>query len=138
MGKETSQKTSTPKTINKHLFVWVCNFLFGSIGVDRFVRGQIGLGIVKLLTLGCAGVWTLIDWIISLIKAYGSAFNSVEDLVFIDGKYATDVPGFELTVPESIDNQAIGKLSQLNELREKGIISAEEYEAKKAELVKRI
>lgn len=37
------------KSINKHVFVWVGNFLFGGLGVDRFMRGQAGLGVFKLL-----------------------------------------------------------------------------------------
>jgi TM2 domain-containing membrane protein YozV len=75
--------------INKHLFVWVGNFLFGWIGVDRFMRGQIGLGIVKLLFgWWTMGIWPLVDWIISLVKAY-STFAGTEDLTFVNGRYAT-------------------------------------------------
>jgi TM2 domain-containing membrane protein YozV len=74
--------------VNKHLFVWLGAFLFGVFGVDRFMRGQIGVGICKLLfgwlTLG---LWATIDWIIALVKAY-STFNDTEDLTFINGKYA--------------------------------------------------
>jgi len=36
----------------------------GSIGVDRFYLGYVGLGIVKLITFGGCGVWTLIDIIL--------------------------------------------------------------------------
>jgi TM2 domain-containing membrane protein YozV len=42
------------------------SFLFGEIGVDRFMRGPIGLGMLKRITLGGIGVWRLIDWIIAL------------------------------------------------------------------------
>lgn len=71
------------KSINKHIFVWVCNFLFGGIGVDRFLRGQIGLGVCKLLFGWLTfGIWYLVDWIISLSKAYGSAFGNVENITF--------------------------------------------------------
>ena len=76
------------KSVNKHVFAWVCNFLFGCLGVDRFVRGQVGVGILKFLTFGLLGIWAFIDWIIALVKAYGSAFGREEDVHFINGKYA--------------------------------------------------
>lgn len=77
------------KRVNKHVFVWVGNFLFGGLGVDRFLRGQIGLGIVKLL-IGwlTLGIWPLVDFIISLTKAYGNSFGNGEDVIFVNGKYA--------------------------------------------------
>ena len=76
------------RRINKHVFVWVGTFLFGGIGVDRFLRGQIGLGILKILTAGGMGVWSLIDWIIGMVKAYGNEFGQDEDIIFLNGKYA--------------------------------------------------
>ena len=77
------------KRYNKNLFVWVFAFLLGELGVDRFCRGQILFGVLKLITLGGCGIWMLVDWIIALSKAYGAnAFGPDEEIVFIDGKYA--------------------------------------------------
>jgi len=36
------------------------SIFLGSIGVDRFYLGYIGLGIVKLITCGGFGIWSLI------------------------------------------------------------------------------
>ena len=72
------------KRIDKNVYTWIGCFLFGYLGVDRFMRGQIGLGILKLLTVGLGGVWAFIDWIIALTKLG----NYEKDFVFVDNKWA--------------------------------------------------
>lgn len=34
----------------------------GPLGIDRFLLGEVGLGILKLVTFGCCGFWTIFDW----------------------------------------------------------------------------
>ncbi len=46
----------------------VMSILFGSLGVDRFIMGYVGLGILKLITLGGLGVWWLIDVVLIATK----------------------------------------------------------------------
>lgn len=40
----------------------IVSILAGSIGIDRFMIGDTGLGVGKLLTCGGLGIWTIIDW----------------------------------------------------------------------------
>ena len=53
----------------------LCIFL-GGIGAHRFYTGHIGIGVIQLLTLGCCGIWTLIDLIMILCGAYKAADGS--------------------------------------------------------------
>lgn len=51
----------------------VMSILFGAIGVDRFIMGHVGLGIVKLLitilTFGILGwIWWLVDIVLIATK----------------------------------------------------------------------
>ena len=46
----------------------VLSILVGQLGVDRFMMGQIGLGVLKLLTAGGCGIWWIIDVILIATK----------------------------------------------------------------------
>ena len=70
------------KRINKTVFL-LDEFFLGVLGVDRFMRGQTGLGIVKLITAGGAGIWALADFVIILTK--WSKYD--DEFVFIDGMW---------------------------------------------------
>jgi TM2 domain-containing membrane protein YozV len=59
-------------TINGH-HVLLVSVLFGTFGVDRFMLGQIGLGVLKLVSCGGLGLWHVVD---VLLCANGSFRDS--------------------------------------------------------------
>ena len=46
----------------------IMSIIFGTLGVDRFIMGHVGLGILKLITGGGCGIWWLIDLILIATK----------------------------------------------------------------------
>ncbi|MBT8159127.1 TM2 domain-containing protein [Arthrobacter sp. GN70] len=48
------------------LATWLLSLLVGGLGIDRFYLGKVGTGILKLVTFGGFGIWSLVDLIITL------------------------------------------------------------------------
>ncbi len=42
--------------------ILIISILIGGLGIDRFMLGDTGMGVLKLLTCGLCGILTIIDW----------------------------------------------------------------------------
>ena len=53
------------------------SIFIGTLGIDRFMIGDTGMGILKLLTGGLCGILTIIDWFTISKKVKESNFNQL-------------------------------------------------------------
>lgn len=53
----------------------IVSILVGTLGIDRFILGQVGLGIAKLFTCGGLGIWTIVDWFLIMNETKEVNFN---------------------------------------------------------------
>lgn len=61
--------------------ILLVSIFLGVLGIDRFMLGDTGMGILKLLTCGCCGILTIIDWFTVSKKAKEVNFNKVMSLI---------------------------------------------------------
>ena len=53
------------------------SLFLGSFGVDRFMIGETGMGVLKLLTSGLCGILTIVDWFSIQNKTKELNFNKI-------------------------------------------------------------
>ena len=101
----------------------ICIFL-GGLGVHRFFVDKMGTGVLMLVTLGGLGIW----WIIDIILIVTGSFKDSEGRVIayqaagaVNREPAKDIPA---------------EIEKFAELKDKGIITEEEFDKKKKELLK--
>lgn len=56
------------------LMMFLISLLGGTLGIDRFLLDNVGLGVLKLITCGGFGIWVIIDWF--LIQDMTRDYNS--------------------------------------------------------------
>ena len=59
----------------------ILSIVAGSLGIDRFYIGDIGLGVAKLLTCGGCGIWTLIDYFLIMKSTKEKNFEKLVTFV---------------------------------------------------------
>lgn len=61
--------------------ILLVSIFLDSLGVTRFMLGDTGMGVLKLLTLGCCGILTIIDWFTIMKKVKQKNFAALSMLI---------------------------------------------------------
>ena len=64
----------------KPMIALILSLFLGGLGVDRMYTGKVGLGILKLITCGGLGIWTIVDWFVIMDAVKNKNY---EDLITI-------------------------------------------------------
>ena len=80
MDEEKFSLVSTVELKDPTTLLLVSIFL-GTLGIDRFMLGDTGMGILKLLTCGCCGILTIVDWFTISKRTKERNFNQLMSLV---------------------------------------------------------
>lgn len=130
--KETRVQNAPP-TKSKLTAILFAIF-FGGLGVDRFYLGYTLLGVIKLLTMGGFGIWTIVDLILictgSLRPADGSDWKLDTPAAQPQVQPAQPAPQPETNVFEALE--------RLAKLHDAGALTDEEFAQKKAEMLSKL
>lgn len=59
----------------------ILSILLGTLGIDRFYVGDLGMGILKLLTAGLFGILWVIDWFLIMGRADRYNGNKAQEIL---------------------------------------------------------
>lgn len=65
----------------KPMMVLLVSIFLGYLGIDRFLIGDTGLGVGKLLTAGGCGAWQIVDWF--LISDATKEYNFKKFMMYV-------------------------------------------------------
>jgi len=119
-------------------------FFLGGIGIHKFYEGKIGMGILYILTCGLFGIGALVDLVMILVgSATDADGNSIKvwmpdeaERAAASGKgdYAYDSTAS--IDPKKKEEENIEILKQYKDMVDNGIITQEEYDKKKKDILK--
>lgn len=137
-----AQNTAADGVSQKDWLVTLLLAIFvGALGVHRFYTKKIGTGILWLLTGGC--LW--VGWLVDVIMIATSTFKDGDGLLILSDSKKREIgisttPVAVQAAPAKVDQSQgyLDQLAQLAQLKESGVITAEEFEQKKAQLLNKI
>ncbi len=83
----------------------IISIFLGNFGVDRFLLKQPGKGILKLITCGGIGIWTIVDWFTVMGRTKKFNLDMISDLIKSVNPSATTNNSFSGNNTAEFDNQ---------------------------------
>jgi TM2 domain-containing membrane protein YozV len=62
--------------------ILIVSLFGGHFGIDRFLLGETGLGIAKLLTCGGLGIWSIVDWFLIMGRTREINFQKLQQVMY--------------------------------------------------------
>ncbi len=81
----------------------IISFLGGGLGIDRFYLGQTGKGILKLITCGGFGIWSIID--LFIIMGAAREYNT-NKLINVINQFISKKKSEKVVTPTTTSNEA--------------------------------
>ncbi len=125
------------KIMKSKLSAYLLWFFLGSMGAHKFYLNKTGMGILYFLTFGIFGIGLLIDLftlggqVDTYNALYGRQFGSLNQNISNDNNIVINTPGNDSKESNSISERLI----ELHDLKEKGILSEEEYANQKTKVL---
>ena len=63
-----------------HIVVLLISIFLGQFGIDRFYIGDTTMGVLKLITCGGCGIWTIIDWFMIMGDTKTKNYNKINEI----------------------------------------------------------
>lgn len=120
-------------------FLW-CGCFIGFCGLHRLYIGKIGTGLIWLFTLGLLGVGQFIDLFtlggqvdVANLKQGAGVQQNVAQNVVVNVQTPAVQPSPQL---QQIANVPVAaRLKELNTMRDEGLITSDEYDAKRRDII---
>ena len=63
------------------IMILIVSLLGGALGIDRFIIGDTGMGLGKLLTCGGLGIWALVDLFLIMGRTREVNYNKIMSIM---------------------------------------------------------
>jgi TM2 domain-containing membrane protein YozV len=68
--------------LNDPTTLLIVSLFGGHFGIDRFLIGDTGLGVAKLLTCGGLGIWSIVDWFLIMGRTKEVNFTNLQQVLY--------------------------------------------------------